>query len=111
MTSIRLTHFNSSFQVDDKHDHKKLIITKLDFSVHPEERIPPGIRLEIQDENEIILFEEFIEPFLMKELASKVAYIHREFAIFNHLTVRLATEEPDEEFEADVYFILSSGST
>ncbi len=108
MSSLHLSHLNSSFKVDDKHGHTRLIITKLDFSMHPDTIIPEGLRLEVVDENELVLLSELIAPFLMKELAGKVAYIHQEFAIFNHLTIRLITDEADIAFETEVYFVLSN---
>ena len=92
--------------MDDKHGHTRLMLTKLVFTDPPTEKLLAGLRLEIQDENEIILFNESIAPFLMKELPGKVAYIHREFAIYNHLTVRVTTTEPDIEFAAEIYFVL-----
>ena len=106
MSSLKLNQFNNSFQVDDKHGHTRLMLTKLVFIDHPTEKLLTGLRLEIQDENEIILFNELIAPFLKNELPEKVAYIHQEFAIYNHLTVRLATAEPDTKFAAEIHFDL-----
>jgi hypothetical protein len=106
MNQLLLSHISKGFVLDDKHGHTKLKIHQLR---HRSGLSLAHLRLEVLDQNELVLFSKPLTDYLQADIGTSVAILKEEVAIYNHLTVRLMANDwipigMPMEFEAELQY-------
>lgn len=101
---VRLSKHNPSFILDDKHGHTSIYLVKLVFINDLDLSSLPAFRLEVVDQHRLSLFSQPISQLKNNGLGEKEMYINKQIAIRDHITVRLVSEEEEDDFEVEVYY-------
>jgi hypothetical protein len=104
--TVRLNKYNPSVTLPEKHGHETVRILKMVPTRGSARDLAStsSLRLEVIDQHGLPLFSKPLSDFQQEQADRQEIRVNEQFAVRDHLTIRLASDEEKPDFEVDVHF-------